>query len=181
MGDVRRLVPHRNVDGKILLERVDKTTYVSSLTAHQNVTDGMILNQQIKSGEWNSLFTNNSPISVYELLTAVLDMYSLAGSVADRLELSYETYIGATGKKKGIKLEDEVNAFLFENSTNQDKTILAVNMLMTDLRLKVRYIEGNEIELDCFCDSKYMRTVVYRVMKAMREKYYWIEKKIHCI
>ena len=48
MGVVGCPIPHRNFDGKILLEIVSEKVVVSNLSCHQNFTDDVILNQAIK-------------------------------------------------------------------------------------------------------------------------------------
>ena len=40
--------------------------------------------------------------------------------------------------------------------------------------MKVRYQEGDIIEIDCSRDSIYMLSVMIRVGKAMRETFHWI-------
>ena len=50
MGVVGRPVPSKNFDGLIHLEQVSKSVKVKKLTCHQNFTDNVIVNIQIKQG-----------------------------------------------------------------------------------------------------------------------------------
>ena len=51
MGVVGRPDKYRNVDGRIHLERVSKCVEVKKLTSHQNFSDNIIINSEIKRGE----------------------------------------------------------------------------------------------------------------------------------
>ena len=50
LGVVSRPIPHRNFDGRILIERVSVQTTVSKLTAHTNFSDDVLINSAIKRG-----------------------------------------------------------------------------------------------------------------------------------
>ena len=111
MSVVGRLIPHRKFDEKIFLERVSKIIVVLKLTANQNFCDNDVINQQIKDKDWHISVTNDSPLSVNELLITIIENSGLDGAVADRLELSYKVFIGDKGNTKIIKLDDKSNIF----------------------------------------------------------------------
>ena len=43
-----------------------------------------------------------------------------------------------------------------------------------EINLKVRYLENDTVEKDCFCDSEYMLSAMTRDGKAIREKFHWV-------
>ena len=96
LGVVSRPIPHRNFDGRIHLERISTQETVKKLTATQNFSDDVIVNQAIKNGEWRQLFDTDSPLSLsaLEVKRIVADHFALDAAVVDRLELSYITFIG---------------------------------------------------------------------------------------
>lgn len=49
-------------------------------------------------------------------------------------------------------------------------------MTIDDIKLQVRYKEGDEIEEDITCDSEYMLSVMDRVGEALRKKFWWVRK-----
>ena len=62
MGVVGRPVPSKNFDGRIHLERVSKSVKVKKLTCHQNFTDDVIVNIQIKEGHWRDLHSEGATV-----------------------------------------------------------------------------------------------------------------------
>ena len=52
MGVVARPLPHRNFDGKIMLERVSEQVTVTRLGSYTNFADDTITNSTIRNEEW---------------------------------------------------------------------------------------------------------------------------------
>ena len=111
LGVVTRPIPHRNFDGRILLERVSKQTTVSKLTAHTNFSDDVLINSAIKKGERKDLFQGNKELTVGEIIDTISLYYGLEEYISDRMELSYTIYIGDKGNTKNIKLDNNINIF----------------------------------------------------------------------
>lgn len=61
-----------------------------------------------------------------------------------------------------IKLEYDVNIFGMEIRKNQDKKVSAVNISITNLQSKVRYIVNYIVDQDYSLDSTHVLTVMYR-------------------
>ena len=55
MGVVGRPVPHRQFDGKIFMERVSETKFITKCTAHTNFSDDALINSEIKNGKWKEM------------------------------------------------------------------------------------------------------------------------------
>ena len=96
MGIVGRPQRHRDFNGKILMRRVSKRRYITSLTAHTNFTDDAVLNAQIKEGEWRHLIdvTINTGD---DLKMFIANTYELENEIVDRLEFFYRTKVGNKG------------------------------------------------------------------------------------
>ena len=85
MGVVGRPIPHRGFDGKIFLERVSKTKYITMCTAHTNFSDDALVNAEIKNGEWRKLLPDLH-LQISDLKVLFHDNYGLDDAVIDRLE-----------------------------------------------------------------------------------------------
>ena len=51
-----RPIIYRGFNGKMLIESITKEVVVSNLTAHQNISDDVLVNDAIKSVEWIDFF-----------------------------------------------------------------------------------------------------------------------------
>ena len=89
LGVVTRPIPHRNFDGRILLERVSKQTTVSKLTTHTNFSDHILINSAIKKGEWKDLFQGNKELTIGEIIDTISLYYGLEEYISDRMEQSF--------------------------------------------------------------------------------------------
>ena len=85
MGIVGRPQRHRDFNGKILMHRVSKRRYITSLTAHTNFTDDAVLNAQIKEGEWRHLIDVTIKTGD-DLKFFFANTYELENEIVDRLE-----------------------------------------------------------------------------------------------
>ena len=99
IGAVGRSISHRNFDAKILLERVSETMTVSKIESVPYFCDNVIINQQINSGDWHTLVTDNSHLLFEDILTTITNTNGIDGLCDGKLKLSYELYIGKGGKK----------------------------------------------------------------------------------
>ena len=174
LGVVGRPIPHRQFDGRILLERVSTTEPVTRQTATTNFSDDIFINNTIKSGEWRQLFQGISDLGCEDILNTVSSHYNLEHVVADRLELSYTTFIGIAGNIKNVQIDISTpNIFKLELRTDAENTVSKRNVLLKDLKIKVRYQQGDMVERECTCDSVYMSSAMRRVGEAMRAAYHW--------
>ena len=150
---------------------------VSKLTAHTNFTDDVHTCEEIKSGGWKDIFDASSFLSPNDILEAVALHYCLSQEIADRLELSVCSFIGEIGNTKMIKLEGNIDIRSQKYRVDKDKSLPKVCIPLSALVLKVRVLEGDTVERDISCDSKYMLAAIDRVGKALREKMWWIAKE----
>ena len=109
MGVIARPCPHRNFDGRILLERVSKHQVTTKLSAHTKFSNDLHTCELIKAGDWKELFDDSTALSSNEILSVLATHYCLEESIVDRLELSVVTYIGNEGNTKDLKLEGNGN------------------------------------------------------------------------
>ena len=149
---VGRPIPHHHFGGKILLERLSKQFKVKKLTMHQKFTDDVIVNQDIKSGEWRILFKDSESFSDKDCIDVIVESYYLDEAFSDRLQLSYPSFIGTSCNKKEIRLKHEYNIFAI---ANKDDGI--ISLAIRDVHLKVRYKSGDMIERECTCNIKYRK------------------------
>ena len=85
MGVVDQPIPHRQFNGKIFMEGVSRTHYVTTATAHTNFSDDALVNGAIKSGDWKQLvdlFTE----PVEDLVVTVSGVYNLEYTIVDRID-----------------------------------------------------------------------------------------------
>ena len=159
MGVVGRPMKHRGFDGKILLERVSKTKYITKCTAHTNFSDDALVNTEIKNGEWKKLIPDLHS-NLEEIKSLFYDNYDLEDTVIDRLEFFYVTKIGNKGNKKDVRIEDGDNISLLKIRRNDGLNLPSELLLLSDISVKVRYQVGDKEEEDCSCDSKYILTAI---------------------
>jgi len=100
MGVVARPRPEHNFDGTIMLKRVSKTQTVTRATSHHRFSDDIMVNYQIKTGDWRSLYVEG--MKVGDLSEVVVEAYNLDGYVADRLEFTYKTFVGTIRVGHGL-------------------------------------------------------------------------------
>ena len=58
MAVVGRLLPHCNFNGKVNLERVSKTRYISRCTVYHDFSCDTIVNSEVNRGTWKKLVTD---------------------------------------------------------------------------------------------------------------------------
>ena len=174
MGVVGRPIPHRRFNGKIFMERVSKTKYVTSATSHTNFSDDALVNDAIKMGGWKDLV--DSTVSTTEdLLEFIRESYNIEDSTVDHIEFFYITKIGNNGNTKKVMLEDDGSAYSSKMIRYHDnKEILPRPVILSDINLHVRNVVGDPVQVDCTCDSEYMKDAMVRVGTAIRAAYSWI-------
>ena len=173
MGVVGRPIPHRGFDGKIFLERVSKTKYITMCTAHTNFSDDALVNAEIKNGDWRKLIPALHS-NLEEIKILFYDNYDLEDAVIDRLEFFYVTKIGNKGNVKDVRIEDGDDISSLKIRRNFRSNLPSELLLLSDINVKVRYQVGDEVEEDCSCDSEYMLLAMHRVGAAIRKAYHWI-------
>ena len=177
MGVVARPLPHRQFDGKIMLERVSEEVPITRLGSHMNFTDDAITNSMIRNGEWRILFTSIENISGCDLLSTVCEHYALDEAIGDQIEAFVTTFIGGNGNTKDVVLPLDQNIFDMHIRTDIDKNLPAILISTNDVKLRVRHLAGDVFERDCSCDSTYMASAMQRVGISMREKFHWVARE----
>ena len=84
MAIVGRPLPHCNFNGKIYIEHVSETKFISKCTAHTNFSDDALVNVELKAMEWKSLVTNENTCE--ELFDFIISTYQVEDYILDRLE-----------------------------------------------------------------------------------------------
>ena len=114
-------------------------------------------------------------INVAELKQLIIEYYDLEEAVVDRLEFSSKSKIGKNGNNKLVGIEDDgKNINTKKVRKNDDPNLPAVDIIIEDIKLKVRQKLGDEVEDDASCDSEFMLSAMDRVGVAIREKYHSI-------
>ena len=178
MGVVGRPIPHREFDGKIMLERVSEEVPITRLGSHTSFTDDAIANAMIRNGEWRILFSPIEHILAIDLISHVCEHYALDEAIGDRMEAFVTTFIGANGNTKEVVLALNSNIFDTHIRTDADKDLPDIPIQINDIKLRVRHLPGDVFERDCSCDSTYMATAMRRVGICMREKYHWVSQDV---
>ena len=179
LGVVCRPIPHRNFNGKIHLEHVAKNKFVTTRTAHTYFSFDAVINSEIKSGAWRDLVAANDEF-IGDVRVIISTAYELDECITECLEFYYSTKIGNNGNTKDVQLEDNC---LFKNEKiriNDDKNVPPRYVKMSDIKLRVRKEIGDEIQVDCSCDSDYMLRAMDRVGAAIRSAYHWVSMEDKC-
>ena len=179
MGVVARPIPHHNFTGKVWLERVLKTRYINTATAHTNFSDDAIINDEIKSGQWRSL-VHDPDTTIDDVKVLLESAYHLDEYIVDRLELYFITKIGTMGNTKNVVLEDDDIISSKTIRTEDDENLPARMLSINDVCIRVRNRIGDEVEDDVTCNSEYMIDAMKRVGKAIRTSYHWIPMDQPC-
>ena len=66
MGSIGQHVPHRHFNGRIHTEIVSKTRVMQKITAHTNFCKDVLINNEMKNGNWHTLVTD-SDIYIIEI------------------------------------------------------------------------------------------------------------------
>ena len=128
------------------------------LTAHTNFSDDVLINTEIVKCERRTLHVDG--IKINELVESIGLNYALDDAVIDRLQFSYKI-ITSGGNEKIVRLENENDTFEDRViNQNGEPRILNIN----NFNLKVN---GDKVEVDCSCDSKYMLEAMNRVGEAI--------------
>ena len=85
MGVVGRPIPHRNFDGRIHLERISKTKYLSTCTANRDFSHDIGVNEALKTGEWRSIISGNDR-KIGDIAVILTEAYGLEEYVSDQLK-----------------------------------------------------------------------------------------------
>ena len=180
MGVVGRPIPHREFDGKIFMERVSRTKFVTTATAHTNFSDDALVNDAIKKGDWR-LLVDDIAETVEDLSNLLTGSYNLEESIIDRLEFYYITKIGGNGNTKKVVLEDDDISFKTKLvRVNNDKAVAPRLLTLNDVHVQVRNLIGDPVQIDCTCDSEYMTEAMKRVGESIRNAYHWIPMSQPC-
>ena len=100
--------------------------------------------------------------------------YELEDAVVERIEFTYKTKIGSKGNSKLVRIDQPMSKFDGIIRTNENASIAGRQLTLEDLTMRVRYREGDTIEVDCSCDSNYMLRAMDRVGASIRVAYHWV-------
>ena len=80
--------------------------------------------------------------------------------------------MGNNGNTKDVKLANDDDIKNIEHRDNQDTTLPIVPLSIYGIHMKVQYQQGDIIDKECTCDSKYMLSAMRRVGIALRTRYH---------
>ena len=115
-----------------------------------------------------------------EMRELVQEAYLLDDAVVDRIEFQYSTKIGKKGNEKIVRINEGAQKLEGVIRVNDDPDIPGRPLTLQDLDMKVRYRDGDTIEVDCNCDSAYMLTAMDRVGQSIRASYHWVPPSEKC-
>ena len=120
--------------------------------------------------------------NVWELKKILYENYDLEDAIVDRLEFGYTTKIGNKGNSKWVKIMDDDDVFIsnLKIRRNDNSALPNSDISIDDLKVQIRYILDDEIEVDASCDSEFMIPAMDRVGLAIRKAYHWIPASVKC-
>ena len=161
MGVVLPPFPDHNFDGKICNIRVSKLQKYDRGGCHQNFSDVGYVNAALKDGEWTELVVDNMTLG--DLKEVLQQTYDLDDEIVQRLALRYY---------RTDKNEKEKPHYISKDTAWFDRERFAFK----DISLVVKTEKGDERQVDCSCDSDFMKEAMVKVGEATRAKFYWVAR-----
>ena len=162
---VANVIPSRNFDGKIFLQRVSKEKVYAQTTCNQNSSDDASANGLLKNGEWKDenlgLIVNGMTLG--NLKDALANQYQIGEDICERIVV--RTHVGEKRKCEYVEKDDAL-------IPTQD------TLTIGDYTLMVKNRAGDVQEVDVSCDSEFMEKVMPKVGKAIRDSYHWVSLAI---
>jgi len=100
--------------------------------------------------------------------------------VSDRLEIGYETFTTGGNKKwKELQPDDILDELGMRTMNDGVQDAITLD----DLELFVQCQQGDEVDDDVICDSKFMLTKIRTIGEALRAAFHWIpaNEKIYLV
>jgi hypothetical protein len=161
LGVVARPMEEYGFDGKIFLERVAEPVNRKKASGNQRFTDDAVLNAELKDGSWCELYVPGQTAA--DLAGCIADCFELDAEIAERLQLKIRKRDGKFFRiPKESSIETSLERFFGDEGC------------LADVELEVYYKEGEAMQKDVPCDSKFMLGIMGRVGKAVREKFSWV-------
>lgn len=105
---------------------------------------------------------------IIDIITNISTMQVLDEGVIGRLEFQCTGFIWNAVNIKVVRLDNKINFYTFLQ-TNKDNNKPETTLTLGNLKLKVEYIAGGEVEKDSYFDSTYILTAMVQVRMLMRE------------
>lgn len=171
-----------HTDGKNLLKRVSKSSYLKRQSYNQNFVPEFEANHKLKGGEWKSLFPREFEISTSDFLSVIQNIYGIEDDVAQDLVFTYNSLsvTKKTGdlKHKLVKLTGADSKPLLKNRKirylNKEGVMCERPLSLNDLTLKVSPQKGRAVERDISCDSSFMMDHIRSIGTAIRDTYSFV-------
>ena len=165
-------------NGKIGLHRVSKKKTLQRKSHNYKFVHCGLLNALIKDGDWRSLYApegdaDGNSLTVGDFLDMIADYYGMDQDIAEKLCLSYVSKARTNMKKRELCL-DQANEALFGDRTIKEENDTVRALTIEDLDLSVMYCQGDEVEEDCSCDSRYMLEKMGEVGQEIRSYFHWV-------
>ena len=174
MGVVACPHPEHNFNGKILLKRVSKKVKSKQNQFYKNISDNFEINKSIHK-EWRDLndFETNPDISVGEYL----DMLELVGDweidddTREHLRIRYRSYSPTTGKHKWNTMSEDEKMLGKLARLDKANPTTKLPLALEHLHLQFLRANGEEYDLDCTCDSAFMKANMLDIGEKIRKAY----------
>lgn len=162
-------------NGKIFLRRVSKMKKAKKTSYSQKLHTLGEVNDLLKGGAWKELYVDG--MTVGELLDVIVNFYDINDEVADRLCFRYETIARKNKKTCDLSYEEEDTKLEdLQMREMQGTTVTGRELTIQDLDLFVRTKKGDEVEVDCSCDSTFMLSVMRDVGVSVCNYFFWIPR-----
>ena len=181
LGVVAQPRPDKSFNGRIMLKRVANTKKVEAKTRNELFSTDVKINCAIRYGDelghkdWYDLHANG--MTAEDLCDSIAQFYELSEFVSERLEFHFPDYNENGEEKKGQYkyrvVEGEEVLSNLERFTPESEG-QKVKVELKDLRLAVRYKEGDTVTRDVNCNSKWMLDTMDEVGEAIRKAYSWV-------
>ena len=131
--------PDRDFDGKIfIIERICQSKITKQMTHPSRFTDDLILNNQIKNGDWRNVIVLDDSTIVREFIVIIGLHYRLEDKVIDRIVFYYKTFVGNNGNDKNVYLEEYGTLGNHRHRITPHNDIPSVPVTIADILIAVR-------------------------------------------
>ena len=179
MGVVACPHPDQNFNGKILMQRVSKTIKSKQNQFYKNISDNFEINKSIHK-EWRGLhdFEANPDISVGEFLDKLqqVDEWEIDDDTRSHLRIRYCTYSPKTGKTKWNMLAED-DKMLGRVGRVDKQSSVRMPIMLKHLHLQYLRERGEDYDLDCTCDSDFMKANMLNIGQKIRDAHHWVPRE----
>ena len=159
-------------NGKICLRRVSKMKKAKKTSYSKKFhTLGQIKDLLKEEGDWQEHYVERMTVGeLFDVICKFYDINYLCFRYESVVRTKKRTY-DLSYEEEDVKLEDlDMKEMIGAQRTTRELTI-------QDLDLFVRIKRGDEVEVDCSCDSSFMLSVMKDVGESVCNYFFWIPRK----